>query len=113
MNDTAQSIPPDDRSDGLVLRLRKHVRNALAKSLVRPGPLIVVDIFAKHVIQMAAAKDQQVIKSLPTSTSHPAFRESIRPGRPIRQPDDADAFTAEDFVEGDGKLGVSIAEQNL
>ncbi len=57
MNEAAQAIPSDDPSGSLYPGLERLPRYPLVKALVRPSPLVVIDVFAKQVVQMPAAKD--------------------------------------------------------
>lgn len=91
--------------------VRWPIRDALAKSLVRSRPLVVLDVLAEHVIQVPTPHYQKVIERLSADARDPALREGIRPRRSIRQVQDSQAFTAKDVVKCDWELGIPIAKQ--
>ncbi len=55
MNEAAQAIPSDDPSGSQHPALERLPRYPLVKALVRPRPLVVIDVFAKQVVQMPAS----------------------------------------------------------
>src|SRR5919199_3980566 len=60
---------------------------------------------------MAAADDQQPVKTFGAYRPDEALGVSVRLRRPNRHVDHLDAFAAEDLVEGGGELTVTIVDQ--
>ena len=64
-------------------------------------PLVEVpDVDAQDVLELPAANDQEPVEALPAHAADPAFGMGVRVWRSDRRPDDLDAFTTEDAVEG-------------
>jgi len=62
---------------------------------------------------VGGAEYRQVVKHLSTTGADEPFRDRVRPRGPVPQPQDFNAFRAEDLVEAGSELGVPIAEQEL
>jgi hypothetical protein len=65
----------------------------------------------KHVLEVAAADDQQPVETLAADAADPALGVGARLRRPHRRLDDADAFGAEDLVELAAELAIAITDQ--
>ena len=71
----------------------------------------MLSVGRKHVLQVAAADDQQPVEAFAADASYPALGVSARPRRPHRRFDHTDAVGAEDLakrIEG-GWLDFDVA----
>src|SRR3954454_2746304 len=68
-------------------------------------------IGGEHVFEVAAAEDQQPIETLASNGADEAFGVGVRLRRPDRCPDDPDPVAAEDLVEGNAELAVTVVDQ--
>jgi hypothetical protein len=80
MDEAAQTIAPDHRAGPQLACFGRTVGCPLVKPLVWAGPLIVINIFPKHVIEMGPAKDQQVVPAPPGGRCPPSARRRRSPG---------------------------------
>ena len=74
----------------------------------------MVDIGAEHVLEVAAAEDQQPVETLAAHAAHAAdeaFGVGVRLRQAHRRADHADAFAAEDLVKDGGVLAVAVMDQ--
>jgi hypothetical protein len=71
----------------------------------------VVAVDAEHVFEVAATDDQEVVEAVGANGAHPALGVGVRVRSLYRRADHADAFAAEDLVEGVGELRVAIMDQ--
>src|SRR6478752_7715866 len=69
------------------------------------------DVYDEHVLEVAAAEDQQSVEALAANASDPAFGVRSRLRRPHPRLDHPDALGAEDLVELAGELAVAITDQ--
>ncbi len=88
-------------------------RAALFETLVRAWPVIVDQELLDHRLQVAGTEDKQVVKQLPAGGKNESLRDRVRPGRPVRQPQDSHALGAEDLIEAGDELTVAVTEQEL
>src|SRR5215212_2968800 len=73
----------------------------------------MADVGDEHVVEVAAAEDQQPVEALTADAADPALGMGARLRRPYRRFDDVDAFGAEDLVGLAAELAVSITDQEL
>src|SRR5262249_27010914 len=83
----------------------------LSKRPVRPVLGEMSDVGGRHVLEGAAADDQQPVETLAADAADPALCVGARLRRPHRRLDDADAFGAEDLVELAAELAIAITDQ--
>jgi hypothetical protein len=97
-------VANDRQPAGLIWRL-KHQRPV--------GPVVVVvpDVDAKDLLQMASAHDQQPVQALGADRPHPALRERVRPGRLHGRQQHLGTLGAEHIAEVATELRVSIVQQ--
>src|SRR6266511_1460312 len=88
-------------------------RRPLTERPVRPVLVVTPDVGDEHVLEVAAAEDQQPVEALAADAADPALGMGARLRRPYRRFDDVDAFGAEDLVELAAELAVSITDQEL
>jgi hypothetical protein len=62
---------------------------------------------------VAAAQDEKPIEALSTCGADEAFGDGVGARGPDRGLDDPDVFRDKDVVEGEGELGVAVADQEL
>ena len=72
--------------------------------------VVVLDVDAQDAIELAPAKDEQLVKAF---GAHEALGVRVRLGRLKRCLDHLGAFAAEDLVEAGDELRVAIADQDL
>ena len=80
---------------------------------MRSSQVVVVDELGQDILEVPPAEDQQLVETLAPDRAHPALSERVGARAPVGRPGYADAFAAEDLVEGGGELGVAIVEQEL
>jgi len=88
-----------------------RARRSQLESLMWPLAVVVLDELDQDALQLPATEDQQVVEALAPDGPYPALRERVRARRSVGQADDLDALAAEDVVEADRELGVSIVKQ--
>jgi hypothetical protein len=90
---------------------RVRVGRAKFRCTMWPLAVVVVDVDAEHVFEVALVEDQQPVEALRTDCSDEAFCDRVRLRRSHRRLHDPDAFAAEDLVEGAAVLAVAVADQ--
>src|SRR6266496_3837904 len=66
---------------------------------------------AKHVLQLAAAEDEQAIEALATHAADPAFGVGVPVRRPDGCADHRDPFACQDLIEAAAELRVAIVDE--
>ncbi len=74
-------------------------------------PVVVTGIDAKHVLELAAAEDEQPVEALATDAADPALGVGVRVRRLHGCADHGDPFALKDMVEAAAELGVAIVDQ--
>ena len=59
---------------------------------VRSSAVVVTDVFAEDVIELASAEDQQPVEALPADAADPALHVRVRVRRPDGSADDLDVL---------------------
>jgi hypothetical protein len=95
---------------GLINR-RLGERRPLIERTMRPMRVVVQRVFADHVLEVAAAEDQEPVEALAPNGSDPALGMRPRLRRPYRRFDDTDSFRAEDLIEVTRELAVAITDE--
>src|ERR1017187_8998806 len=97
-----QATEPVASSDAdVVLRRRGGdlaVGWSLAEGPVRPVGVVVIDVFAKGVVEMSSAGDEDAVGALASGAGDPPFADRVRAGCLDRRGDDPDAGRREDGV---------------
>jgi hypothetical protein len=75
---------------------------------VRPVLVVMLDVDAKDLFELATVEDQQPVETLSPGAAHPALDVRVCVRRPQRGPDDSHPAAVEDGVE---KLRVPVVEQ--
>jgi hypothetical protein len=78
---------------------------------MRPMPVVMARIDAKHVFELAAAEDEQPVEALATHAADPALGVCVRVRCPDGGADHGDPFALEDVIEAAAELGVAIMDQ--
>src|SRR6266511_2274520 len=91
-------------------RLRMSRRRELERAM-RSLVVVVVDVNAEHLFEVAAVDDQQPVQTFGADGPDEALGDPVRLRRPHRRLDDPDAFAAADVVEGEVVLAVAVADQ--
>src|SRR6266545_2467117 len=89
----------------------KWIRRFQLKRPVRAMPVVVVDVDAKDLLQVASPDDQQPVEALRAGRADPAFGVGVRVGRLHRRDQHLGALRAEHVVKAAGELRVPVAEQ--
>ena len=76
-----------------------------------PVLVVVAAVDAEHVLEVAAAEDEDPVEAVGADRAHPALGVGVRVRRLHRRPDHLDAFGAEDLVEGVAELRVAIMDE--
>jgi len=74
-----------------------------------PVLVVVKAVDAEHVLEMAAAEDQDPVEAVGASGAHPALGEGVRVRGLDRCANHLDALRPEDLVEGTAELRVAIS----
>jgi hypothetical protein len=85
---------------------RQEVERAMWPVLV-----VVAAVDAEHVLEVAAAEDEDAVEALRAEGADPALGVSVRVRRLDRRADHPDALRAEDLVEGMAELRVAIVDE--
>ena len=81
------------------------------ESAVRAFAVVVLDVDAQDVFEVAAADDQEPVETFGSDGSDEPLGVRVRLRRSHRRVDHADSFAAEHLVEGSGELAVAIVDQ--
>src|SRR6266536_2174161 len=73
--------------------------------------VVVTDVDAEDVVELAAADDQHSVEALAANSAHPALHESVCVRCLERCADDIDVLAREEGVEGARELGVAVMDQ--
>jgi hypothetical protein len=73
--------------------------------------VVVPDIAAQDVLEMATRDDEGEVEALLTSGPHPPLGVRVRARRADRRADYLGAFRGEDLVERTRELGVPVADE--
>ena len=76
-----------------------------------PVPVVVRDVVAEDVIEVAPVQDQYAVEALTAERSQPTLGVGVRVRRPDRRADDPHALATEQRVEVEAELAVTILEQ--
>jgi len=87
------------------------VRVTECERAVRPMPVVMTGIDAKHVLELAPAEDEQPLETLAPHAADPALGMCVRVRRLHGCADHGDPFALEDRVEAAAELGVAIVDQ--
>jgi hypothetical protein len=103
----AQAIEVDRVGEWLLVAERRP----LPECPVRPMLVEMPDVCDEHVVEVAAAEDQQPVEALAADAADPPFgvRSGLR--RLRRRLDHPDAFRAEDLVELTAELAVTVTHE--
>jgi hypothetical protein len=78
---------------------------------MRPLSVVVTDIDAEDVFELATAEDQQPVEALAADGADPALHVRVRIRRLHRRPDDLDLLARQERIEGERELRVAIVDQ--
>jgi hypothetical protein len=114
--ESAEDLFPSDPVLGQVDLPRLGVslrRGQLAEGTVRPGGVVVAQVFDQHPAQMVLIDDQQPVEELASQgTDHP-FADRVRSRSLRRAGENPDGLRLEHGVEGAGELAGTIPDQEL
>jgi len=88
-------------------------RCELAEGAVRPGRVVVAQVFGEHMAQVVLIDDQQPIEELAAQGPDHPFAGSVRSGCLRRAGENPDAFRCEYGVEGIRELACTVPDQEL
>jgi hypothetical protein len=89
------------------VRLRRMERESAVGALV----VVVLDVGAQDVFEVAAANDQEPVRAFVADGADESFRVGVRLRRLHWRVDDPVSLAAEYLVEGGGELAVPIVDQ--
>lgn len=113
MDQSAQNVAAPYLRPRHGLRMQSGIWRLKVQAPMRPGPGVVLDVGAEHVLQVTPSEDEDVVETLPTNGAYPALRERVRLRRPDGRLHYRQSFRSKDLVEASGELGVSITEQDV
>jgi hypothetical protein len=108
--EVAPAQPGKDRSASRLPRHRRHGRQ-VAKAAVRAVPVVMLHIDLQHAKKLAAADNQQPVKTLSAHGTDPPFGDGVGVGRLHRCGDDLDPGRAPHVIERPAELGVPVTKQ--
>src|SRR6266702_5819287 len=85
----------------------------LAEGTVRPGGVVVPQVFGQYLAQMVLIDDQQPVEDLAAQGADDSLADGVRSGRSRRAGENSDARRREHGVEGAGELACAIPDQEL
>ena len=90
---------------------KDRVEQLKRESAVRAFAVVVLDVDAQDVFEVAAADDQEPVETFGSDGSDKPLGVRVRLRRSHRRVDDPDSFAAEHLVEGRGELAIAIVNQ--
>src|SRR5215472_13908772 len=85
----------------------------LAQGAVRPGCVVVDQVFGQYLAQMVLIDDQQLVEELAAQGTDDPFADGVRSGRLRWAGENPDAHGREYAVEGVGELACTVPDQEL
>ncbi|HUY50383.1 MAG TPA: hypothetical protein VMV92_32530 [Streptosporangiaceae bacterium] len=85
----------------------------LAEGAMRPGGVVVLQVFGQHPAQMVLIDDQQPVQKLAAEGADHPLADRVRSGRLRRAAENPDSFRGEHGVEGGGELAGAVPDQEL
>ena len=96
---------------GLGVRFGTRDRGQKADPAMGASRVVVPDIAAQDVLEMATRDDEGEVEALLTSGPHPPLGVRVRARRADRRADDLGAFRGEDLVEATREFGVPVVDE--
>ena len=81
-----------------------------SRAAVWPLAVVVAHVDVKHVLELAAADDEQPVEALAADAADPALDLGVRVRRLDRRADDLDVLAHEEGVEGSGELRIPVMD---
>jgi hypothetical protein len=81
------------------------------ESAVRAFVVVMLDVGAQDLFEVAAADDQEPVETLVADAADESLRVGVGLWCLHRRVDHLDSFTVKEFVEGGGELAVAIVDQ--
>ena len=78
---------------------------------MRPVSVVVADIDAEDMFELAAADDQQPVKAFAADAADPTLHVGVGVRRPYRRADDLDLLARQERVESRRELRVAVMDQ--
>ena len=85
-------------------------RGELAEGTVRPGGVVVPQVFGQHAAQVVLIDDQQPVQELPAQGADDPFADRVRSGYLRRAGQNPDALRGEHGIERAGELACVIPD---
>src|ERR687898_2730145 len=76
-----------------------------------PVLVVVVAVDAEHMLEVAAAEDEDAVEAVGTDGADPALGDGVRVRRLDGRADHLDALAPEDVVEGVAELRVTVVDE--
>jgi hypothetical protein len=92
-------------------RRRLRERRTLIERAVRTVLVVMPDLGADDLLQVAAADDQEPVEAFAPQASYAPLRMRLCSWRLHRRADHADALRAEHVVEAEAELAVAVGEE--
>ena len=98
-----------------MVRIQRRRITAIGREEVEramwPVLVVVAAVDAEHVLEMAAAEDEDPVKTLSAESADPALGVGVRVRRPDGRADHPEALSPEDLVEGVAELRVAVVDE--
>jgi hypothetical protein len=92
-------------------RLCERERWSLLKRAVWTVLVVMADVGAHDLLEVAAAEHQKAVEAFASQAAHPALRMCLRFRRLYRRPNHTNTLGAEHLVEAARELAVAIADE--
>jgi hypothetical protein len=89
------------------------VRRAEVERAVGSVVVVVRDVDAQDVLELAPAEDEQAVEAVVSDCAHPAFGVGVCVRRVDRRADDRRPVAAEDVVEAAAELAVAVVDEEF
>ena len=116
VHESAEQVAPVDLGRRIFAtegRFDSWIRRLQPERPVWAMGVVVLDIDPQHLLEVAAADNQQPVQALGPHRADPAFGVGVGVGRLHRRDQHLSALRPEHVVEGAGELRVPVADEEL
>src|SRR5215216_4767715 len=114
VHESVEQVAPVDLGHRILAsegRFDSRIRRLQPERPVWAMGVVVLDVDPQHLLEVAAADDQQPVQALGPDRPDPAFGVGVGVGRLYRRDQYLGAVRMEDVVEGAGELRIPIAKK--
>ena len=111
MDESAEQVATAKAGGRWQRRWFAAARREQLESSVWPVLVVVTPVNAEHVLEMAAAEDEDPVEAVGANRAHPTLGEGVRVRGLNWRADDLDALAGEDGVEVACEFAVAVTDQ--